>query len=129
VIEEEYGKSLQKLARSTAETYAANDGKAGTFVTAWQNAMRIHETMGENRLRFANRLNEMSEELASLAKEVDKNRKQVRRHAFACSVGYCNLRLTNLVQGRSNALRKSTSGGRTRHGKVKEQIRCYYRRA
>ena len=32
--------------------------------------------MGDNRIRFSQRLNEMSEELASLAKEVDKNRKQ-----------------------------------------------------
>lgn len=29
VIEEEHGKALQKLARSTAEVYALNDGKAG----------------------------------------------------------------------------------------------------
>lgn len=34
--------------------------------------------MGENRLRFSQRLNEMSEELATLVKEVDKNRKQAR---------------------------------------------------
>ena len=34
--------------------------------------------MAENRLRFSQRLNEMSDELVSLAKEVDKNRKQVR---------------------------------------------------
>jgi len=40
--------------------------------------MKIHEIMGDNRIRFAARLNEMSDELASLAKEVDKNRKQVR---------------------------------------------------
>ena len=39
--------------------------------------MKIHEVIAENRLRFASRLNEMSEELASLAKEVDKNRKGV----------------------------------------------------
>lgn len=39
--------------------------------------MRLHETMAENRIKFAHRLNEMSEELSSLAKEVDKNRKQV----------------------------------------------------
>ena len=49
-----------------------------TFVKAWHTGMRIHEVMAENRLRFSQRLNEMSEELASLAKEVDKNRKQVR---------------------------------------------------
>ena len=39
--------------------------------------MRIHEMMAENRLRFAQRLNEMSDELSNLVKEVDKNRKQV----------------------------------------------------
>lgn len=39
--------------------------------------MRVHEMMAENRLRFAQRLNEMSDELATLVKEVDKNRKQV----------------------------------------------------
>jgi len=29
LIEEEYGKTLQKLARTTSEVYAVNDGKAG----------------------------------------------------------------------------------------------------
>jgi len=33
--------------------------------------------MAENRMRFAQRLNEMGEELSTLVKEVDKNRKQV----------------------------------------------------
>lgn len=80
-LEEEYGKSLQKLARGTSEVYSMNDGKAGSFVTAWQSSMRLHELMAENRIRFAHRLNEMSEELASLAKEVDKNRKQTKELA------------------------------------------------
>ena len=39
--------------------------------------MRVHEMMADNRLRFAQRLNEMSEELNNLVKEVEKNRKQV----------------------------------------------------
>ena len=39
--------------------------------------MKTHETVAENRIRFAHRLNEMSEELLTLSKEVDKNRKQV----------------------------------------------------
>lgn len=46
--------------------------------------MRVHELMAENRLRFSQRLNEMSEELSTLAKEVDKNRKQVRSAGFHC---------------------------------------------
>ena len=48
-----------------------------TFVNAWQATLRVHELMAENRLRFAQRLNEMADELANLAKEVDKSRKQV----------------------------------------------------
>ncbi|KAF8646886.1 hypothetical protein AX16_007064 [Volvariella volvacea WC 439] len=80
-IEEEYGKTLQKLAKATADTYAMNDGKAGSFVQAWQTSMRIHESMAEIRLRFAQRLNEMSEELATLVKEVDKTRKQTKELA------------------------------------------------
>jgi len=50
---------------------------ARSFVHAWQSSMKLHEAMADNRIRFAQRLNEMSDELASLAKEVDKNRKQV----------------------------------------------------
>jgi len=95
VIEEDYGKTMQKVAKATSEVYALSDGKAGydrhryfnhsvdrcaicsSFVSAWQTSMRIHEMMADNRLRFSQRLNEMSEELNNLVKEVDKNRKQV----------------------------------------------------
>ncbi|KAJ7224270.1 Rho GTPase activation protein [Mycena pura] len=80
-IEEEYGKSMHKLSRLTAEIYGTNDGKAGTFVTAWKAGMKIHESMGDSRMRFAQRLNEMGEELSTLAKEVDKNRKQTKELA------------------------------------------------
>ncbi|KAN0128775.1 hypothetical protein V8E53_013362 [Lactarius tabidus] len=78
VLEEEFGRGMQKLAKNTADVYAMNDGKAGSFVNAWQTTMKIHEIIAENRLRFASRLNEMSEELANLAKEVDKNRKATK---------------------------------------------------
>ncbi|KAK7687265.1 hypothetical protein QCA50_009770 [Cerrena zonata] len=78
VYEDEYGRNMQKLAKATAEAYAINDGKAGSFVVAWQNTLKTHENVAENRLRFAQRLNEMSEELANLAKEVDKTRKQTK---------------------------------------------------
>ncbi|THH17052.1 hypothetical protein EW146_g3687 [Bondarzewia mesenterica] len=81
VLEEEYGRGMQKLSKTTSEVYSLNDGKAGTFVNSWQSMMKIHEIMAENRIRFAQRLNEMSEELANLAKEVDKNRKQTKELA------------------------------------------------
>jgi hypothetical protein len=40
--------------------------------------MALHETIAENRLKLAANLTKMSEDLSNLAKEVDKNRKQVR---------------------------------------------------
>ncbi|TRM65399.1 Rho GTPase activation protein [Schizophyllum amplum] len=74
-IEEEYARSMQKLARSTTEAYAMNDGKAGSYVIAWQASVRVHERLAENRLKFSHRLHETSEELLNLSKEVDKSRK------------------------------------------------------
>uniref|UniRef100_D8Q0T0 GTPase activating protein n=1 Tax=Schizophyllum commune (strain H4-8 / FGSC 9210) TaxID=578458 RepID=D8Q0T0_SCHCM len=77
-IEEEYGKGMQKLARATSESYATNEGKAGSYVNAWQASLRVHEQLAENRIRFAQRLHETSEDLLNLAKEVDKSRKQTK---------------------------------------------------
>ncbi|CDO68401.1 hypothetical protein BN946_scf184815.g48 [Trametes cinnabarina] len=77
-VEDEYGKAMQKLARQAANEYATSEAKAGSFVNAWQSSMRTHELMAENRIKFAARLNEMSEELMNLAKEVDKTRKATK---------------------------------------------------
>ena len=49
-----------------------------SFVSSWQSSMRVHEMMADNRIRFSQRLNEMGDELSTLVKEVEKNRKQVR---------------------------------------------------
>ena len=66
--------------------------------------MKIHEIVAENRLRFASRLNEMSEELANLAKEVDKNRKAVYPHLINKSFPSFTS-LLRPVQGTCNQLR------------------------
>ncbi|KZP01550.1 RhoGAP-domain-containing protein [Calocera viscosa TUFC12733] len=75
-LEDGYGRDLQKLARLSGEQYSLSEGKAGSFVSSWHANMRIHETVAENRIKFAMRLNEMSDELLNLAKEVERNRKQ-----------------------------------------------------
>nr|VWO96468.1 Uncharacterized protein [Ganoderma boninense] len=80
-LEDEYGKQMQKLARSTSTEYAVVDGKAGSFVSAWHASMRTHEQMADSRMKFALRLNEMSEELNNLVKEVDKSRKLTKELA------------------------------------------------
>lgn len=50
-----------------------------SFAGAWEQAMRLHETIAENRLKLSAQLSQMGDELSALAKEVDKNRKHVRR--------------------------------------------------
>lgn len=59
--------------------------------------------MAENRMRFSQRLNEMSEELSTLVKEVDKNRKQVRQLTLKAQS------ITNLVY-RPRTLRPDMNG-------------------
>ncbi|KZT07421.1 RhoGAP-domain-containing protein [Laetiporus sulphureus 93-53] len=78
LLEEEYGRNMLKLAKTTSDAYSMNEGKAGTYVAAWQSAMKTHEHIADNRIRFAQRLHEMSQELTTLAKEVDSNRKNVK---------------------------------------------------
>ncbi len=67
--------------------------------------------MADNRLRFALRLNEMSDELATLAKEVEKNRKQVRV-VLTHSIPYVYM-CTD--EGRSHAVRACLAGVRERN--------------
>ncbi|PWN33120.1 RhoGAP-domain-containing protein [Meira miltonrushii] len=78
VIEEEYGRSMLKLAKATGDAYGASEAKAGSYVSSWQSLMRTHEVLGDSRIRFAQKLIEISDELANLSKEVDKNRKYAR---------------------------------------------------
>lgn len=77
-IEEEYGRSMLKLTRATSETYGSSEAKAGSYVSSWQTILKTHEVIGDSRIRFAQKLSEISEELGNLSKEVDKNRKYAR---------------------------------------------------
>ena len=59
-----------------------------SFVEAFNSTLRVHDTLAQNRLRFAQRLIEMSEELTNLAKEGERLRKLVRRglSVYACGL-------------------------------------------
>ncbi|WVO22533.1 uncharacterized protein IAS62_003863 [Cryptococcus decagattii] len=74
-IEEKYARSLVELTRTTGDTYSRADCKAGTFVTAYNRSLKVQDQISQNRLRFAQRLYEMSEELQTLAREGEKARK------------------------------------------------------
>ncbi|KAK4050229.1 Rho GTPase-activating protein [Microbotryomycetes sp. JL201] len=79
-IEEEYARSMIKLARSSSQSYGISDGKAGSYVQSWMSVLRTHELLGDNRLKFAAQLSEISDELSTLGKEVDKVRKASKEH-------------------------------------------------
>lgn len=48
-----------------------------TFVQAYHSSLRLQSQVAENRIRFSQRLNEMSDELLALAREGEKLRKLV----------------------------------------------------
>ncbi|KAI9636893.1 putative GTPase activating protein [Dioszegia hungarica] len=75
-IEEKYARSLVELGRTTGDLYARGDCKAGTFVNAYHTSLRLQETLAQNRIRFSQRLNEMSDELIALSREGERMRKQ-----------------------------------------------------
>jgi hypothetical protein len=73
----------------TSDIYSRADCKAGlvhasvqaddrSFVNAYQASLRLQDALAQNRLRFAQRLSEMSDELVVLAKEGERLRKMVR---------------------------------------------------
>lgn len=73
----------------TSDIYSRADCKAGwvhasvqaydrSFVNAYQASLRLQDALAQNRLRFAQRLSEMSDELLVLAKEGERLRKMVR---------------------------------------------------
>lgn len=49
-----------------------------SYVNSWSSLLKTHELVGDNRLKFAQQLSEMSEELLGISKDVDRTRKGTR---------------------------------------------------
>ena len=77
-IEDDYGRAMQKLARERMESYSLSDGKAGSFVTAFQALLRAHDILADNRVKMASQLNEMADQLVETAREVERSRKTAK---------------------------------------------------
>ncbi|CAG8574261.1 9732_t:CDS:10, partial [Acaulospora colombiana] len=77
-IEDEYGRMMIKLAKSIQESHHLNDTKRGSYGDNWVNIMRLHESIGENRVKFAAAIQEISEEVSMLYKETEKSRKNLK---------------------------------------------------
>ncbi|KAI8928247.1 hypothetical protein BC831DRAFT_449068 [Entophlyctis helioformis] len=72
--EEQYAKSMQKVAQMTYKT----EGKGGTFATSWQHFGKVHEKIGGVHAKLAESLNEIAEEMTLLQKDTERSRKSLK---------------------------------------------------
>ncbi|KAI9255239.1 Rho GTPase activation protein [Phascolomyces articulosus] len=77
-IEEEYGKQMVKLAQSMSDSFDKAHPRSGTYGDAWTAFLKVHETIGEQRLRFSSDVTEVADDLQLLVKDTEKGRKQVK---------------------------------------------------
>ncbi|OBZ83191.1 Beta-chimaerin [Choanephora cucurbitarum] len=74
-IEKEYGKQLMKLSQSMHETYEKAHTKKSSYGTVWTRFLKVHETIGEQRVKFAGDISEVADDLQIVYKDTEKNRK------------------------------------------------------
>lgn len=75
-LEDKYARSSLELKKMSEDGYSKGQCKAGSFLVAYKKSLDVHDSLAQNRARFAQRLYEMSDELVNLAKEGERLRKQ-----------------------------------------------------
>ncbi|CAO3668242.1 unnamed protein product [Umbelopsis vinacea] len=79
-IEEEYGRQLSKLSQSTMESHDRQQLVSDSLSQAWTVMLKMHETIGEQRLKFGSDISEIVEDIAFLLKDIDKKRKMLNKN-------------------------------------------------
>ncbi|SAL95699.1 hypothetical protein [Absidia glauca] len=77
-IEEEYGKQMIKLSQTISETFDKAHPRSGTYGDAWISMLKVHETIGDQRVKFAGNITEVADDLQLLYKDTERGRKQVK---------------------------------------------------
>ncbi|EKM50139.1 uncharacterized protein PHACADRAFT_32967 [Phanerochaete carnosa HHB-10118-sp] len=77
-MEADYGRNLQKLARSTVEMYGQHDAKAGSFMLAWKQTLQLHENVAASHIKMATMLKEQIDELNKVIDNSERERKQTK---------------------------------------------------
>jgi hypothetical protein len=78
MIEENYGREMLKTAQTTIETFDKSHPKSGTFGDAWVSILKVHEVIGNQRIKFASIISEAAEDLISLSRSIEKERKKIK---------------------------------------------------
>ncbi len=74
-LEEEYAHGMRKLCRLTQEAMHRPEHREGTFLSACDDMMAIHERMADNGLQFASCLYQMHNDLNELSDMAERHRK------------------------------------------------------
>ncbi|KAG1585018.1 hypothetical protein G6F48_007530 [Rhizopus delemar] len=77
-LEESYGRDMVKIAQTSAETFDKSHPKSGTFGDVWISILKVHENIGSQRIRFATSITESAEDLLTLSKHIEKDRKKIK---------------------------------------------------
>ncbi|KAI9334453.1 Rho GTPase activation protein [Pilaira anomala] len=77
-LEESYGRDMVKVAQSTAEAFDKAHPKSGTFGDVWISMLKVHENIGNQRIKFAASISDSAEDLLSLGRNIEKDRKKIK---------------------------------------------------
>ncbi|KAJ2395592.1 Rho GTPase-activating protein [Coemansia sp. RSA 2603] len=77
-VEEEYSRSLQKVAQTTLKSMDRAGASQSTQQTAWQRLVEVHETLASNRMKFSITLSEMSDYLSNYVKAKENVRRRLK---------------------------------------------------
>ncbi|KAJ1827855.1 Rho GTPase-activating protein [Coemansia sp. RSA 2599] len=78
-VEEDYGRSLQKVAQSTLKMIdRSGNHSQSTQQAAWQRLVEVHETLASNRMKFSITLSEMSDYLSNYVKTKENVRRRLK---------------------------------------------------
>ncbi|KAJ3086797.1 hypothetical protein HK102_012447 [Quaeritorhiza haematococci] len=77
-IEEDYAKSMMKLAQAMSNPKSSDSVKEGSYGEGWGQFCKIHERVGEIRQRLATDINEIADELSTAQKNAERSRKQLK---------------------------------------------------
>lgn len=77
-LEEEYAHGLSKLSKTYASEYSSHEARAGSYSSNWKSMLHAQESLSENHFRFATKLTAISDDLAMLVRDSERQRRQHR---------------------------------------------------
>lgn len=77
-MEEEYGKQMIKLSQSMAESFDKGYNNLRSYGTTWLSFLKVHEKIGEQRIKFSSDIMEVSDDMQITYKDTEKSRKQTK---------------------------------------------------